>query len=236
MRKPQIAGLAFSLVALVAPDWALAQTRTPAPVPGASGRRANNATVRREDWQRVPDIFAALGVKPGSRIADLGSGDGWLTVQLARELGPGGRVFAVDISESALNRLRETVAKDALRNVEIVLAADDDPRLPVGTLDGVVILNAYHEVTKRVPVLDGVRRALKPGGVLVIVDNLPTDSTWSREQQAARHGLGLDFARAELEAQGFDIVSTDPKFIYNKNGDHRQRQWMIVARPGTTNE
>lgn len=232
MRTLHIARLALSVVALAAPDFALAQTRTPAPVPGASARRANNAPVRREDWQRVPDIFAALGVKPGGRFADLGSGDGWLTVQLARELGPGGRVFAVDISESALNRLRETVAKDALRNVEIVLAAEDDPRLPVGTLDGVVILNAYHEVTKRVPVLEGVRRALKPGGVLVIVDNLPTDSTWSREQQAARHGLALDFARAELEAQGFDIVSTDPKFIDNKSGDHR-RQWMIVARPGT---
>src|SRR5687768_8349392 len=233
MRTIHIAKFALSLLILAAPHWALAQPRTPAPVPGSSARRGNSETVRREHWQRVPDIFAALGVKPGSRIADLGSGDGWLTLQLARELGPSGRVFAVDISESALNRLRETVAKDALRNVEIVLAADDDPRLPVGTLDGVVILNAYHEVTKRVPVLEGVRRALKPGGVLVIVDNLPTDSTWTREQQAARHGLGLDFARAELEAQGFDIVSTDPKFIDNRNGDHRQ-QWMIVARPVTT--
>lgn len=230
MRYLQIARLAFSLVVLVAPHWALAQTRTADPVPGASARRGNSATARREDWQRVPDIFAALGVKPGSRIADLGSGEGWLTVQLATEVGPSGRVFAVDISESALTRLRKTVAKDKLRNVEIVLAADDDPRLPVETLDGVVILNAYHEVTKRVPVLDGVWRALKPGGLLVIVDNLPTDSTWSRDQQAARHGLALHFARAELEAQGFDIVSTDPKFIENKNGDRRQRQWMIVAR------
>jgi len=228
----RITRLAFSLAVLAAPHWALAQTRTPEPVPGASARRANSAAVRREDWQRVPDIFAALGVKPGGRIADLGSGDGWLTVQLARELGPGGRVYAVDISETALSRLRETVAKDTLRNVEIVLAEEDDPRLPVGTLDGVVILNAYHEVTKRVPVLDGVRRALRPGGLLVIVDNLPTDSTWSRERQAARHGLGIDFARAELEEQGFEIVSTDPTFINNKNGDHRQRQWMIVARRG----
>ena len=232
MSRLHLARVVVSLVALVAPDWTLAQTRSPAPVPGASARRGNDATVRREDWQRVPDIFAALGVKPGSRIADLGSGDGWLTVLLARELGPSGRVFAVDISESALSRLKETVARDALRNVEIVLAADDDPRLPAGTLDGVVILNAYHEVTKRVPVLDGVRRALKPGGVLVVVDNLPTDSTWSREQQAARHGLALHFARAELEARGFDIVSTDPRFIENKNGDHGQRQWMIVARRG----
>jgi ubiquinone/menaquinone biosynthesis C-methylase UbiE len=201
-------------------------------VPGASARRGASGTERREDWQRVPEIFAALGVQAGSRIADLGSGDGWLTLQLAREVGSSGRVFAVDISESALNRLRETVAKDSLKNVEIVLAAEDDPRLPVGTLDGVVILNAYHEVTQRVPVLDAVRRALKPGGLLVIVDNLPTDSTWSREQQAARHGLALNFARDEVQAQGFDLVSTDPTFIDRTNSGHRQRQWLIVARRG----
>jgi predicted methyltransferase len=229
-RNLQIAGLACSLAVVLAPHWALAQTRTPTPAPGASARRNDRASVRREDWQRVPEIFSALGVKQGSRIADLGSGDGWLTVQLARAVGPAGRVFAVDISESALDRLRETVARDRIRNVDIVLAADDDPRLPPGTLDGVVILNAYHEVTKREPVLDGVRRALKPGGVLVIVDNFPTDSTWSREQQTARHGLSLGFARAELEAQGFEILSTDPKFIDRRDDGHRERQWMIVAK------
>ncbi len=229
MRTAHIAKFALSLVVLAEPDWALAQTRTPAPVPGSSACRGNSETVRREDWQRVPQIFAALGVKPGSNIADLGSGDGWLTVQLAREVGSAGRVFAVDISESALNSLRKTVAKDALKNVEIVLAAEDDPRLPAGVLDGVVILNAYHEVTKRVPVLDAVRRALKPGGVLVIVDNFPTDSTWSRDQQTARHGLALNFARDEVQAQGFNVVSTDPTFIDDTNGAHR-RQWLIVAR------
>jgi hypothetical protein len=68
--------------------------------------------------------------------------------------------------------------------------------------------------------------------VLVIVDNLPTDSLWSRQQQVSRHGLAMAFARDDLEAQGFEIVSTSPAFIEQKNGDHRQRQWMIVARRG----
>jgi hypothetical protein len=96
-----------------------------------------------------------------------------------------------------------------------------------------VILNAYHEVTKRVPVLEGVRRGLRPGGVLVIVDNYPTDSLWSRQEQVSRHGLAMPFARDDLEAQGFEIVSTTPNFVDHKNGDHRQRQWMIVARRGS---
>jgi SAM-dependent methyltransferase len=139
-------------------------------------------------------------------------------------------VFAVDISESSLRTLAEKLAKDTLRNVEVVLSEEDDPRLPFGTLDGVVILNAYHEMTKRVPVLEGVKRALKPGGVVVIVDNRPADSVASRKSQMERHTLALDFARDDLEAQGFEIVSTDPKFIDQKVGDHAERQWMVVAR------
>jgi len=138
----------------------------------------------------------------------------------------------VDISDGALVTLGEKLAKDTLRNVELVLGEEDDPRLPFGTLDGVVILNAYHEMPKRVPILDGVKRALKPGGVLVIVDNAPVDSLakLSRKEQTSHHALALDYARDDLEAQGFEIVSTDPKFDDRKMGDHWQKQWLIVAR------
>ena len=228
--RNHLARLAFVL-ALLLPVSGLAQTRTAAP-PGTVISNGASAPVRRDDWQRVPDIFAALGAKPGSRIADLGAGEGWLSVRLARQVGAGGRVFAVDISDGALGALADKLAKDTLRNVELILGEEDDPRLPFGTLDGVVILNAYHEMPKRVPILDGVKRALKPGGVLVIVDNAPVDSlaTLSRKEQTTHHALALDFARDDLEAQGFEIVSTDPKFVDRKMDDHWQRQWLIVAR------
>ena len=213
------------VLALLCPVAAAAQTRTAAP--GATA-----PTVRREDWQRAPDIFTALRATTGSRIADLGAGEGWLTRRLAKHVGPSGRVFAVDISAEALGRLGETI-KDSLSNVELILAEDDDPRLPFGTLDGVVIVNAYHEMTKRVPVLDGVKRSLKPGGLLVIVDNAPpADSVLTRKAQTDRHMLALDFVRDDLEAQGFEIVSTDPKFIDRKVTDHMQLQWLLVARRG----
>lgn len=186
---------------------------------------------RRDDWQRPGDIFAALGAASGSRIADLGAGEGWLTLRLARQVGPTGRVFASDISDEALTRLGESLARDSLRNVELVLAEDDDPRLPFGTLDGVVILNAYHEMGQRVAVLDGVKRALRPGGVLVIVDNIPADSSArTRKEQTSRHSLALDFARDDLEAHGFAIVSQDPAFVDQRNGAMQHRQWMLVAR------
>src|SRR5688572_10564695 len=130
MHTAKLARLAFAAV-LFAPVATLAQTRTALP-PGATAPAA--PAVRRDDWQRVPDIFTALRATTGSRIADLGAGEGWLTQRLAKHVGPGGRVFAVDISEASLNRLAETIERDSLRNVELVLAEDDDPRLPFGTL------------------------------------------------------------------------------------------------------
>lgn len=229
MRTLQLARIVASFALVCAPMAVAAQNPASAPR-GAAAGSGESTSVRRESWQRVPDIFAAVGARAGSRIADLGAGEGWLTVQLARRVGPSGRVFAVEISEAALGLLAGQLARDTLRNVELVLAEEDDPRLPFGTLDGVVILNAYHEMTKRVPVLEGVKRALRPGGLLVIVDNIPRDSSRSRKEQIAAHVLALDFARDDLEAQGFEIVSSDPRFIDQKVGDHRQRQWLLVAR------
>ncbi len=229
MHTRKLGRLVFSLAVLLAPATSMAQTRTAAP-PGSAA--STTAPVRRDDWQRVPDIFAALGAKPGSRIADVGAGEGYLTLRLARHVGASGRVFAVDISDDALGRLSEALEKDSLRNVELVLAEDDDPRLPFGTLDGVVIVNAYHEMTKRVPVLDGLKRALKPGGLLVIVDNAAPDSVQTRKAQTDRHMLSIDFARDDLEAQGFEIVSSNPSFIDRKLPEHSQKQWLLVARRG----
>ena len=206
-----------------------AQTRTAA----APGSSRQPAAERRDDWQRAPEIFAALGATAGSRIADLGAGDGWLTVRLARHVGPAGRVFAADISENALGQLAERVAADSLHNVELILSEPDDPRLPFGTLDGIVIVNAYHEMTQRVAVLDGIKRALRPGGALVIVDSPPADSGWTRKEQTSHHSLAIDFVRDDLEAQGFEIVEARPRFVEHRHDEHTHQQWLLVARRGT---
>lgn len=229
MSTISIAGLIVALAAIASPTVLSGQARTAAP-PSSATATGQSDHGRREDWQRVPDIFAALGAKPGARIADLGAGEGWLTLRLARQVAPGGRVFAADISERSLVNLAETLAAEKLDNVELLLAEDDDPNLPYGTLDGVVILNAYHEMAKRVPVLEGVKRALKPGGTLVIVDNTPVDSLRTRREQTERHTLALELARDDLEAQGFEIVSSAPDFITRQMNAMIHREWMLVAR------
>ena len=224
MHKQAIVLLTVGLLAM--PATVAAQTVTP-----AASTTPSTDHGRRDDWQRAPDIFKALGAVPGARVADLGAGEGWLTTRLARAVGPSGRVFASDISERALSSLSATVASQGLQNVELMLATETDPNLPFGSLDGVVIVNAYHEMVQRVAVLDGIKKSLKPTGLLVIVDNVPPDTIRSRREQTDRHQLALDFARDDLEAQGFEIVNSDPRFIVRGAGsDMHNSQWILVAR------
>lgn len=183
----------------------------------------------RDEWQRVGAVLTALETGPGSRIADIGAGGGYFTTRLGTAVGPEGRVFAVDIVPATLDRLRHELEGEGLRNVELVLGETDDPRLPYGTLDGALIVNAYHEMVEHRPMLAGIRRALRPGGRLVILDNPPSDPTAARESQVEGHDLALALAEEDLREAGFEISVREPRFIDEESDGHTHRMWMIVA-------
>jgi SAM-dependent methyltransferase len=211
--------LRSTLLVAVAAASAGAQQRRQAGLPG------DGALPPRESWQRVPDIVAALGPVEGRRVADIGAGQGLFTRALSARVGPGGRVYAVEISDEALAAL--AALRDSLPNVEVVTGTETDPRLPLaaGALDAALIMNTYHELTKHEAILAAVKRALRPGGLLVVVDNAPTNDAWPRAEQASHHGLAPRHAVAELEGAGYEIAARDDGFIVQP-----QPQWMIVAR------
>jgi len=183
----------------------------------------------RDEWQKVDEIFAAMGVSPGDTVADVGAGEGFLSVRLSHAVGEQGRVYAEDISSRALRDLREQLEGLDLKNVEPVLGEADDPKLPPGKLDAVVIVNAYHEMTEHASMLAGILRSLKPGGRLVIVDNPPSDSTASRRSQTGAHDIHIGLVEQDLLAAGFEILEKRPDFINSGSGRGRHRQWMLVA-------
>jgi len=191
----------------------------------AQQARGSGGLPPRDEWQRVPEILAALGVTEGQRVADVAAGQGYLTKPLARHVGKAGRVYAVEIGEESLQALRELAQRDSFANVEVVAGTPTDPRLPEN-IDAAVILNSYHEMTDYAAMLEGIRRALKPGGRLVLVDNLflPGQGS-SREEQARRHALDPAFVDAELRAAGFEIVERQDGFIVQPFA-----QWLIVAK------
>jgi len=180
----------------------------------------------RDDWQRVPDVIAALAVSEGSRVADVGAGDGYFTEHLSLEVGPTGRVFAVDVSDRALRNLRRLVENDGLVNVEVVRGEYDDPKLPTEVLDAVLVVNAYHEMTEHEAMLAGMLRALKPGGRLVMLDHVPSDPSETRDEQISDHDIGIDVVEPELRAAGFQILERHERFVERGRGN----QWMLVAR------
>ena len=179
----------------------------------------------RDEWQRVSDILAALKVSDGQRVADIAAGQGYLTKPLARHVGKSGRVYAVEIGDESLRALRELVQRDSLSNVEVIAGTPTDPQLPE-QIDGAVILNSYHELTDYAAMLDGIRRALRPGGLLVLVDNVHLAGFGpARENQVSHHAIDPAFVDAELRAAGFEIADRQDGFIVQPFP-----QWLIVAR------
>jgi ubiquinone/menaquinone biosynthesis C-methylase UbiE len=171
--------------------------------------------------------MTALSVGAGSQVADVGAGSGYFTAHLSTEVGSSGRVFAVDISDRSLDQLARLVESEGLENVEVIRGEIDDPGLPEGSLNAVLIVDAYHEMTEYEAMLAGVYRALKPGGRLVILDLVPPDSSAARDRQTANHRLGISLVEQEVRAAEFEILARDPRFTTSGRGSG---QWMLVAR------
>ncbi len=124
----------------------------------------------RAGWQRPARLVAALGLRPGAAVADIGAGSGYLTRRVARAVGPAGRVYAVDADPRMLLALRTRLRRARLANVTPVLGDGDDPRLPAGSCDVVLLVNAYHHVVGGPRYLRRLAGLLRRGGRLVNVD------------------------------------------------------------------
>jgi ubiquinone/menaquinone biosynthesis C-methylase UbiE len=180
---------------------------------------------------RIEHIFKALAVKPGAVIADVGAGGGMYTSKLAKAVGPTGRVIAVDISPRAIELLRARVQREALTNVDIVESAVDDPRLAPASVDAVLVVYAYHEMTEHAAMLRAMRAALKPGGRLVIVEPIsPRRRDVPRDEQTRAHQLAPDVAIDEIRAAGFRLLHfVDPLPGHHEHDGHSE--WMLAAAP-----
>ncbi len=196
-----------------------------------SGRRAQEEE-ERDRWQKTGEIFSALGVREGSRIAELGSGRGYFIVRLARAVGQTGRVWGVDIAEGEVKQLRLRLEEDEIENVEVVHGDTKDPKLAPASIDGILITDAYHEMTEYQAMLAAARQALKPGGKLVLVDRVRKEakrqdlSKEERDRQANQHQIAPELVEGELREAGFQIIERRDPFV-DRPGD--SVHWLIVA-------
>jgi ubiquinone/menaquinone biosynthesis C-methylase UbiE len=184
----------------------------------------------RESWQRIPEIVSALGIGAGSVVADIGAGEGYFSTRFAAIVGAEGRVFAVDINDSALVKLQRRIERDGLANITAVLGTPADPKLPAASLDAAFIINAYHEMTKGTAILAAIRAALKPGGRLVIVEPI-SDAYRSRPRidQEDRHEIAPGFVQRDALDAGFVVSRLDDPFTRRPNGTP---EYLLVLSPG----
>jgi protein-L-isoaspartate O-methyltransferase len=145
----------------------------------------------RDRLGEAEEVMQLAAVRPGMSVADVGAGEGYYTVRLARVVGNRGRVLAEDIMPEVTDQLTDRVQRERLDNVAIRLGTPDDPKLPAQSFDRIFLVHMYHEVASPYAFLWHMREGLKPDGLIVVVD---------ANRPVAHHGMPPEQLKCELAA------------------------------------
>lgn len=160
-------------------------------------------TESREIFHERQQIVAAVGLKPGMNVADIGAGTGLFTLPFASAVGDVGKVYAVEVAKNFLTHIRTRASKASATNVVTVLCTDRSVKLPEDSIDLAFICDVYHHFEYPQASLASLHRALKPGGELVLIDfkRIPGESS----DFVMRHvRAGQEVFESEVIAAGFE--------------------------------
>jgi ubiquinone/menaquinone biosynthesis C-methylase UbiE len=174
---------------------------------------------RRAAWQKPEELVAALGLRPGQCVADLGAGTGYFSHLLSAAVGPTGTVLAVDPEPNLVAHLRERAEREGSANVVPVLASLDNPRLPAGLVDVVLIVDTFHHIDDRVAYFRRLRQALRPPGRIAIVDWQKRELPVGPEMD---HKLAREQVVREMETAGYRLVEEPSILPY---------QYFLIFQP-----
>jgi ubiquinone/menaquinone biosynthesis C-methylase UbiE len=204
----------FAVLILAATAWAQVADSANKSYKTKEGRDKIAATLddpHRDGRQKPEELIAAMNIKPGMTVADIGTGTGYMLPFLSRAVGPSGKVYGEDIQTDFLDRAK--AKKDA--NVELILGTETSPKLPPNSIDIALALDVYHHFDYPDKMLAAIRSALKPGAHLVIVDFYKSASPSPGHIRAER-----DDVAAEIERNGFHLIS---------KGDHLPKTQYILT-------
>jgi ubiquinone/menaquinone biosynthesis C-methylase UbiE len=169
----------------------------------ASNLRGDQDSTR-DTWQQPQKVMEVIGVRPGMVIGEVGAGEGYFTFKLARKVGPTGKIYANDIVERCLKKIKEKCKKEELTNIVTVKGEVEDPLFPDTELDMAFMCYVLHDLEKPVALLKNLKRYLKTGAPLVILERDPV-----KIPSAAGHFFSREKLRRVIKEGGFKIVRTE---------------------------
>ena len=164
--------------------------------------------VNRDQWQQPQKVIAALQIKPGAIVADLGAGGGYFTFKLADAVGREGKIYAVDVDSGMIDLVANEAKQKATANIEMILARPDDPRLPKTGVDLIFTSNTYHHIENRVAYFAKLKNYLRPGGRVAIIEY--DRRSWF--VGLLRHYTPSEFIKREMEQAGY-LLSQEFNFL-----------------------
>ena len=219
------AAVRTAVVAAVAASFSFGQATHPVSgrtIAGVMGHEGAAWLERpeREAEEAPSKAIAALELRPGQVVADVGAGSGYYTMLLSAAVGSRGRVYATDIQPEMLTLIKNKIEQEPVTNVELVLGTPTESRLPDGSLDLALMVDVYHELAQPQAFLQSLKRAIKPDGRLVLIE-------FRKESQSVPirevHKMSVREARIELEAEGYR---------FDRVIDVLPWQHILVFRPG----
>ncbi|MGH9378971.1 MAG: methyltransferase domain-containing protein [Terriglobia bacterium] len=189
---------------------------------------AQNAGPARDAWQHPEEVMDALGVRRGSVVADVGSGEGYFTFHLADRVGATGHVYAEDIVQSHLDVIRREADREGLKQISTVLGEPDDPHLASNSLDFIIAVDTYHEWREHAAMLHHLFLALKPGGIFGLMDGV-APAGLPRAYYYERHRMPEPMERAEVTEAGFHFLRRERGLT--RPNDGKQFYFLIFQKP-----
>lgn len=169
----------------------------------------------RDKKLHIDRVMELLDIGPGKSVADIGAGSGWFTVRAAARVTASGQVFAEDINPDAIEHIKTRAQGEKLANVHTILGEVNDTKLPPTSVDAVLVLKTYHEFAHPIPLMKGLRGALRPGAKVGIID---------RNGNGTDHGIMPDTVVREMAEAGYHRVGQ-----YDFTKDDGQDYFLIFA-------
>jgi ubiquinone/menaquinone biosynthesis C-methylase UbiE len=158
---------------------------------------------KRDQEEAAVRMREELKLKPGMAVCDMGSGNGYHTLPMAEAVGEKGKVYAVDIQPEMLEMLQKRAETKGFKNIVSIVNTTTDAKLPANSCDLILLVDVYHEFSNPVEMLTGMRKALKPGGVVVLVEFRSEDDSVPIKVE---HKMSKPQIIKELAANGFKVV------------------------------